>query len=340
MIEQGILDSGGDGVSESEVRKNYNYTNVTTTSTFYPEVGKWYSFDVAAGVTLTIQKPLGNTGDAIRYYFYSIDDTAVINVLPAGTDTVEGGATLAIPEYLEKSAIEFIYNGPDGSESDVNINWEIPKNKLPIAELEQAEYDALGTYQDWISYITPEVTLITGFTEDQLAVYDNDTEQFRPANEDDLDNAEVIKYRTLSASYDGVSPYTEITGSGSGNFQKVTNATNDLFTVNKVNGINFVGDEIVIQRDGQYLIMIDLSTRTGGNNSDIELKVIKNSVQIGGRVHLSKSNAIAQGNMSMTVAPDCLAGDHIWFEIADVVEPADATVMSGNINAMRIGING
>ena len=160
----GHLPPGGGGGAPSDVSLNWTYQNVAATTSVTLTSGKWYSFDVGSAVDLEILLPAGVSGNELRLYFDSIDDTATITVRPNGTDLAEGSdnATgMLIPEFLEKSVIVLYFNGPDGQ--GVNNNWEIPQNLLPVAQLEQAEYDALGTYYDWIEYRTPEVVIASNF---------------------------------------------------------------------------------------------------------------------------------------------------------------------------------
>ncbi len=112
-----------------------------------------------------------------------------------------------------------------------------------------------------------------------------------------------------------------------GVFSKITNASNDLFTVNNTDGITIAGDTITITRAGDYII--NASVSFSGSAGDVwEFAVFKNNALASPKMERSTSQTDI-GNVGLPFYFEALAvGDDLSLKIANTASGDDPTIVS------------
>lgn len=110
-------------------------------------------------------------------------------------------------------------------------------------------------------------------------------------------------------------------------WSKVTNVSNNLFTVVNASGITAQGDSITIQRPGDYLVFINLSFQ-GGPSDQWHAAVYKNGVVTPFEMHRRTSNNDT-GNMGLNgYLSNLVTGDDLSFYIRNTGDNDDPTMVS------------
>jgi len=111
---------------------------------------------------------------------------------------------------------------------------------------------------------------------------------------------------------------------------KVTNAANDLFTVQDADDITIAGDSMTIQVAGDYIINWSLSFE--GTSNDIwQIVVYKNAVLESVKMSRKTSNGDT-GNMGLPAyVENLMAGDDLSFYIRNTGDNDDATMVSSSV---------
>ena len=110
-------------------------------------------------------------------------------------------------------------------------------------------------------------------------------------------------------------------------FSKITNAGNDLFTVDDADGVTIAGDSLTIITPGTYIVMAGLSF--SGTNGDVfEFAVFKNAVIASPKMERSTS-ATDIGAVPLPFYLESLvAGDDLSLRITNTASSDDATVVA------------
>lgn len=114
------------------------------------------------------------------------------------------------------------------------------------------------------------------------------------------------------------------------NWNKITNAGSDLFTVQDADDITIAGDSITIEIDGDYIINWSLSF--SGSTLDVyEIAIYKNAAKE--TVSMSRSTSQTDvGNMGLPVyIENLVAGDDLSFYIRNTGDNDDPTLVSSSV---------
>ena len=114
------------------------------------------------------------------------------------------------------------------------------------------------------------------------------------------------------------------------NWNKITNAENDLFTVQDADDLTIAGDTVTIEIDGDYVLNWSLSF--SGSALDVyQIAVYKNSVIES--ITMSRSTSQTDvGNMSLPVyIENLVAGDDLSFYIRNTGDNDDPTLVSSSV---------
>jgi len=111
-------------------------------------------------------------------------------------------------------------------------------------------------------------------------------------------------------------------------YSKLTNATNNLFTVDEANGITIAGDSITITRAGDYTLWFNFSA-TGAGSADVyRIKLYKNGSPILGSI---KASALKSDISNVWHIQDLSIGDDIAIYLTNTADSDDITAVDCSI---------
>jgi len=111
-------------------------------------------------------------------------------------------------------------------------------------------------------------------------------------------------------------------------WEKITNATDDIFDVNDASGITQAGDSLTIITPGDYMINASISF-SGTTNADVyEFAVFKNEVLASPKIERTTTSTDI-GNVSLPIyLSGLVAGDDISLRIRNTANDFDATLIA------------
>ena len=114
------------------------------------------------------------------------------------------------------------------------------------------------------------------------------------------------------------------------NWGKITNAANDLFTIQDEDDLEFDGDTITIEVAGDYIVNWSLSF-SGGPSDVFQIAIYKNAALESVKMSRKTSNNDT-GNMGLPAYIENLViGDDLSFYIRNTGDNDDATMVSSSI---------
>jgi len=111
-------------------------------------------------------------------------------------------------------------------------------------------------------------------------------------------------------------------------YSKLTNATNNLFTVDEANGITIAGDSITITRAGDYTLWFNFSATGAGSGDVYRIKLYKNGSPILGTI---KASALKADISNVWHIQDLIVGDDIAIYLTNTVDNDDITTVDCSI---------
>lgn len=128
-----------------------------------------------------------------------------------------------------------------------------------------------------------------------------------------------IRVAKIWHAYGGFQDKTETVAVAADTWTFVTNATNDLWTGTEADGLTLSGDEMVIERTGDYCGSLSV-TFSGANGKDFLFRIynITQAAVAGYKVGASGTGAGNYVNVSVPIYLEVTAGDHFRFEVYEV----------------------
>jgi len=125
-------------------------------------------------------------------------------------------------------------------------------------------------------------------------------------------------------AYGGFEDQAETVACGAGDWNHITNATNDLWTLDEFDGVSTTLDTLVIANGGDYFGTLSLSI-SALNGKDFHIRVYNNTQASaeGREIGISTTGAGNEMNVAVPIYVEGTTGDAIQFEImsADGTDP-------------------
>jgi hypothetical protein len=130
-------------------------------------------------------------------------------------------------------------------------------------------------------------------------------------------------------AYGGFEGEGETITAGSGTWHLITNATDDLWTLDEADGVTITDDVLTITNGGDYFGLASLSI-SGLNTKDFHVRLYNNTqtAVMGRAIGVSTTGANNEVNVALPLYIEADAGDQLQFEISSV-DGSDPTVDDG-----------
>jgi len=300
--------------------------------------GQYLGVDTVGSYTLDVNGDINLTGS---YYLDSEEiiskpaEGALIEVTNAATPYVNVNGNFSTGTLGRSPAEALEVNGNAIVSGTLAVNTAAPTHTLEVTG------DAYVTTD--FRAATVQTPLILGYANMELNIAHNDSIHIEAATLIITDDPTYIVGNTtvtgkvdisgdidydLSHGYMYYYERSETIALTQNVYSKLTNATNNLFTVDEANGITIAGDSITITRAGDYTLWFNFSAVGAGSADAYRLKLYKNGSAILGSI---KASALKSDISTVWHIQDLAVGDDIAIYLTNTVDNDDITAVDCSI---------